>query len=198
MKTRSPDSSARSRRGLFLFLPVTLLALLVAGVANATIVEALSLTDLVARSEHVAYVSCVGESAHRDASRRIVTDYTLQVEEPMHGSARPGDLLVMRALGGVEGDIGMHVEGEPHLTVGARYVVFLRTLSDGTTLRPVGMSQGVMPVQEEGGVQQVHPGGQGLALRQRVRGGQLIVAPPALLHPEPLDSLRERVGALRP
>ncbi|MFK7987073.1 MAG: hypothetical protein AB8I08_13700 [Sandaracinaceae bacterium] len=167
-------------------------------VAHATIVEALSLSELVTRSQHVVVVTCVGESTERDSARRIVTDYRLQVEDVMHGPSSVGDLLLMRSLGGVEGDIGMHVEGEPHLTVGGRYVVFLRMLSDGRTLRPVGMSQGVMAVQEEAGVQQVHPGGQGLALRQRVRGGQLIAAPPALLHPEPLDALRERVGAVRP
>lgn len=168
-----------------------------AGLARATIVEALSLSDLVERSEHVVVASCVDIRSHRDASRRIVTDYTLQLEEVMRGPAHSGDTLVMRSLGGVEGDIGMHVEGEPRLTPGTRYVVFLRRLSDGT-LRPVGMSQGVMEVEERADGPAVLPGGAGLALRRRVLGGQLVVAPPALLHPEPLEALRERIGAVRP
>jgi hypothetical protein len=161
--------------------------------AHATISRALSLPELVDRADHVVLATCVDARAFRDGRRRIVTDYTVRVDEAVKGEARPGTTLTMRSLGGVIGDLGMRVEGEPHLTVGERYLLFLRALPDGRTLRPVGMSQGVMPVRDEGGIPTVQPGGGGMTLRQRVRGGQLVPAPPALLHPEPFPELRERM-----
>lgn len=161
--------------------------------AHATISQALSLSELVRRADHVVLATCVDGRASRDGRRRIVTDYDVRVEETMKGDTREGATLTMRTLGGVLGDLGMRIEGEPHLEVGRRYLLFLRTLSDGRTLRPVGMSQGVMPVEEEGGTLTVQPGGGGMALRERGAGGRLVPAPPALLHPEPYVRVRERV-----
>jgi hypothetical protein len=164
--------------------------------AEATLSEALSMRELVDRAGHVVLATAVHAQARRDARNRIVTDFTLRVEETMKGGAAPGSTLVMTRLGGAIGDIGMRVEGEPHLELGARYVLFLSRASDGRTLRPVGMSQGVLPVREEGGRQVVEPGGGGLSLVQRVQGGRLVTAPPALLHPERYEQLRDRVQAL--
>ena len=173
-----------------------LLGSFVASPASATLSEALSLSDLVERSQLVAVVTCTDERTVRDSRGRIVTDYGLTIQESWRGDGAPGETITMRSLGGVLGDIGMRVEGEPRLGVGARYLVFLRRLSGGGALRPVGMSQGVMPVETEGATVRVLPGGEGLALRQRTRGGRLIEAPPAIVHPEPLEAVRERVTAL--
>jgi hypothetical protein len=87
----------------------------------------------------------------------------------------------------------MHVEGEPHLEIGQRYLLFLARSPAGT-LRPVGMSQGVMPVQDRAGERVVMPGGGGLALVQPGPGGRLAPAPGALLYPEPYVDVRARVG----
>jgi hypothetical protein len=111
----------------------------------------------------------------------------------MKGPSSVGSQLVMTQLGGVLGDLGMHIEGEPHLDPGQRYVLFLYPASDHRTLRPVGMSQGVMPLREQNGDTIVYPGGAGLSLVQRVAGGQLMPAPPALVHPEPWDQVRARI-----
>lgn len=175
---------------------VALLVLGLAGTARATISEALSLGDLVRRADHVVVATAIGESARRDARGRIVTDYAVRIEEVMKGDARPGDVLVMTRIGGVIGDLGMRVEGEPGLEMGERYVLFLDRLRDGRTLRPVGMSQGVLPVREQNGEPMVLPGGDGLSLVQRVQGGRLVPAPAALLHPTRLVELRERVDHL--
>lgn len=192
----------RSRRGPLALVALSL-GVLVAAPASATISRALSLDELTRSARHVVLVTCVEGTSRRDGARRIVTDYTLRVDEVVRGPASSGDTLVMRSLGGVLGDLGMRVEGEPRLEPGARYLVFLRVLSDGRTLRPVGMSQGVMPVREEAGQLVVSPGGAELALVQRVRGGQLAPAPAALIHPEPFDAVRARIesspsGALAP
>lgn len=164
--------------------------------ASATLSEALSLADLVHDADHVVLVTCVDERALRDAHGRIVTDYAVTVEDVMGGSASAGDSLTVRRLGGELGDLGMTIAGEPRLAVGERYVLFLRDMSG--VLRPVGMSQGVLPVRERAGVPWAHPGGAGLSLVQRGTGGQLVPAPAALLRPEPLEALRERIEDVAP
>lgn len=170
-----------------------LLIALAPATASATISEALSLEQLVQRADYVVVATAQAEQARRDSRGRIVTDFTLRVDEVMKGSASRGATLVMTSLGGAIGDIGMRVEGEPHPAIGARYVLFLRTMRDGRTLRAVGMSQGVMEVQVQAGTPTVMPGGGGLALMQRVQGGQLVPAPAALLHPEPWAIVRARL-----
>ena len=168
---------------------------LVAAPAAATIVEALSLAALVDGADHVLLVTCEAERTHRDDRRRIVTDYDVRVEEVMKGGASTGDHLTVRRLGGEMGDLGMRIEGEPRLVPGGRYVVFLRAM-DGGISRPVGMSQGVLPVLEEAGVATVQPGGAGLSLVRRGSAGGLVPAQAALQVPEPWDRLRGRVAAI--
>lgn len=165
--------------------------------ASATIIEALSLAELVQEADHVVLVTCIDEHALRDSRRRIVTDFDLRVEDVIEGPSAIGSHLTMRRIGGAIGDLGMRIEGEPHLVVGERYLVFLRQLPSGT-LRPVGMSQGVMPIQAPtaSAPAMVIPGGGGLALRQRGPAGQLAPAPAALLHPEPYEQLRPRLEGL--
>jgi len=167
-----------------------------ASVASATVSEALSLADLVRDADHVVLVTCVDERALRDGYGRIVTDYDVTVEDVMGGPSARGDALTMRRLGGELGDLGMTIAGEPRLAVGERYLLFLRDMSG--VLRPVGMSQGVLPVRERAGVPWAHPGGAGLSLVQRGSGGQLVPAPAALLSPEPLEALRERIEDVAP
>lgn len=168
---------------------------LLAAPADATIVEALSLNALVEGADHVLLVTCLGERALRDGHRRIVTDYEVRVEEVIKGGASTGDRLTVRRIGGEIGDLGMRIEGEPRLTPGERYVVFLRTMGGGI-LRPVGMSQGVLPVLDEAGVATVQPGGAGLSLVRRGGTGGLVPAQAALLDPEPWERLRGRVAAI--
>ena len=162
--------------------------------AGATISEALSLDALVAQADLVLLVTCDSERALRDERQRIVTDYGLVVEDVLKGGASPGAALTMRRIGGEIGDLGMRIEGEPRLAPGDRYLVFLRSTAGGV-LRPVGMSQGVLPVREEAGVPIVSPGGAGLALVERAGGG-LLPAPAALIHPEPWERVRERVAVI--
>jgi len=182
------------RFGAGLGVTCAILLSLSAAPAEATLSEALSLRELVAQSDVIVLATCVDQRALRDSRERIVTDYSLRVEETMSGSAPAGGTLTMRRLGGELGDLGMRIEGEPRLMPGERYVIFLRRV--GAILRPVGMSQGVLPVEDRGGALTVHPGGAGLGLVQRARGGQLVPAPAALLHPEPWERIRERVTDL--
>jgi hypothetical protein len=181
-----------------LALALAALSLFAASAARASLAEALSLDELVDRSEHVVHTRAL-RSSSRFEGNVIVTYTTLEVLETAKGALRSGNTLEVRYLGGVVGDLGMRIEGTPHFTVGEESLVFAATLNAHMT--PVGLSQGVMPVRvERGGVRQVLPGGNGLALVSRSRG-RLAQAPAAVPSPRPLTDVlaevRARAGTTR-
>lgn len=175
---------------------LSLLATVLAPVtpARASVLEALEMRDLVHASQEIV----VGEtrSAHsRYDGSRIVTESVVLVEDRLRGGATSE--LRVTTLGGSVNGIGMRVEGAAHLAVGARAVLFLRRLRGGAALTPVGMAQGVLPVQHDTtGREMVLPGARGLALMRRAAQGQLLPAPAALTEPRPLAELRAELEAL--
>lgn len=163
-------------------------------VAHATIAEALTLAQLVEEADHAALVEVVALEPGYDELDRIVTDVTVRVIEPLVGPARAGDTLVVRRLGGVVGDLGLRIEGEPTFVLGERVVLFVAEVSG--VLRPVGMSQGVFPVERDAHDEEVvMPGGAGLTL---VRAGApaLGEATGALSAPRPIDEMLAEVREL--
>lgn len=163
-------------------------------VARATIVEALTMTELVEAADHAALVEVVGLDPHYDELERIVTDVTVRVVEPLVGPTRPGDTLVVRRLGGVVGDVGLRIEGEASFVLGERVILFVQEVSG--VLRPVGMSQGVLPVErDEHDDEVVRPGGAGLSL-VHPGGAGLVAAPGALVVSRPLDEVLATVREL--
>ncbi len=165
-------------------------------VSRASTVEAMDLRALVTESDHIALVTVVDAVTRYDHLGRIVTDYTVRVDERMHGASVEGRTLVLRRLGGALGDIGLRVEGEVALETGERVVLFARELVADGVCRPVGMSQGVMSVRHEGSSELVMPGGDGLSLMTRGAGGRLVPGRAALAAPTSLDELRDRVREL--
>ncbi|MGF1465035.1 MAG: hypothetical protein ACFCGT_02775 [Sandaracinaceae bacterium] len=161
--------------------------------ASATISEAYTFDELVAEASQIAVAVAGDRRGRRDAAGRIVTEVDLRIEETWKGSAAPGAIVPVVRLGGVIGDIGMRVEGEPALVEGRRYVVFLTRLDDGT-LRPLGMSQGVLPVRDGSTGRVVLPGGAGLRLVRWDDQGRLVSASPAIDAPTPLADVRARVA----
>ncbi len=167
-------------------LALTALAV-AAAPAGATVTLALDLRELVTRADHVVVGRVVSQRARWDHRRRIVTDVTVEVQESMKG-AGDGETIVVRRLGGAIGELGMRVEGEPDFADGERAVLFARRLSSGV-LRPVGMSQGVLPIRVDAGRELVLPGGAGLSLVERLPDSRLVAAPAALRQPRPLEDL---------
>lgn len=177
--------------GVLLGLALSLAAL----PAAASIVEAFDLATLVTRSDHAVLATAVRTQSRWDGRGRIVTDVTLRVEDSMKGDSSAGDEVVLVVLGGEIGDIGMTVAGEPRFTPGDRAIVFAARSSQGR-LRPVGMTQGVLPIVERGGRALVQPGGDGLSLVRRSRDGVLRPAPAALLEPRALDRVIDEIRVL--
>jgi hypothetical protein len=120
--------------------------------AHASAVIALTLDDLVDKSDVVVVVTPKSKSA-RWESGRIITYTTVVVDTAVAGGPAAGDSLTVRTMGGVVGDIGQKVFGEASLPIGAPVVLFLRDLPKplAATSMPgarsvTGMAQGVMPI----------------------------------------------------
>lgn len=169
--------------------------LLGARTAAASVVEALSLAELVKRSEQVV-VATPGEHMGRRSGNLIVTDVQLRVDEGLKGSAKRGDTLIATLLGGVADGVGLQVPGEAVLPSGAQYVVFLRRQPKSKELRVVGMAQGALPIEDRSGTAMVLPPSHDAALMARGSDGTLQEAPAAVSSEIALPDLITRIRSL--
>lgn len=181
----------RSWVGLAAVVTAVALGFLV-GRAEASVVLALDMRELVQGSAQVVVATALRQESRYDSRRRIVTDVTLRVDQTLKGESRTGDTLVVRRLGGAIGEIGMRVEGEPAFAVGQRSIVFARRTPAGV-LRPVGMAQGVMPIQRIDGREMVTSNGHGLSLLRRLADGRLVGGQPAITVPRALEDVLAQI-----
>lgn len=163
--------------------------------ASASVVEALSLAELIKRSEHVV-VATPGERMGRRSKNLIVTDVQLKIDESLKGGSKHGDTLIATLLGGVAEGVGLKVPGEAALPEGAQLVVFLRRLPESGELRVVGMAQGVLPIEMRSGKPTVLPPSHDAALMQRGADGVLQKGEPAVATEIALPDLLTRIRSL--
>ncbi|HEX2675456.1 MAG TPA: hypothetical protein VHM19_02420 [Polyangiales bacterium] len=164
---------------------------------RAATVLALDLPALVKQSDYIVLANAQAESSrYRSQDRLIVTDVELRVIESLKGDAKVGGTVVATRLGGTVDRIGLTVPGEASFAIGKSALVFLRKATSAKELYVVGMSQGVLPIDGEGGSARVLPGGAGSALVQRQDNGKLAPAPDALLTPQPLRDVLARIAQL--
>lgn len=126
-------------------LPGAAIATTDARPASASSAIALSLDDLVAKSDLVVVATAASASSKWEDGK-IVTYTTLTVETSVAGKSKAGDAIVVRTLGGVVDKIGQKVFGEATLPVGSRNMLFLRPLASGSARSVTGMEQGVFPI----------------------------------------------------
>lgn len=168
--------------------------------ASGSVVRALSLPQLVEQSDAVV-VASVESAASSWLGGRIVTDSVVVVGDGLDG-ASANARLVVRTLGGEVDGIGQRVFGEPQLRAGERYLLFLEAYpgasagSSTALFRPVGMSQGALPVIEGPDGANVAPNPD---LPELVEPGAEMSVGPWLDAPRPLaDVLKEVRAALPP
>ncbi len=182
--------------GLVGTVGLLLLSLGVAAQARASVVEALDLAGLVRNADVIVIGQVVASQSHYDEHGRIVTDVEMLVESREKGEANMGRSIVVRRLGGVVGNIGMRIEGEPSLIVGERTLLFGKRLSDAVTFRSVGLAQGVMRIEERAGERWVRSAEAGAALVRRAGGGKLEKARVAVPEARKLLDLLTEIRAL--
>lgn len=162
--------------------------------ASASMVFAYDLPRLVSASEQVVDAR-VTRTLPRYQGSQIVTEVEVVVRAAGKGSARAGEVLTFVVLGGTVGDVVMRVEGAPRLAPGDEAVLFLGRHSSGA-LTTVGLSQGVLPIRDAGGIRQAHPGGAGLVLVRRDASGRPVPGSPAIESPVAVDALLGQVRSL--
>jgi hypothetical protein len=83
--------------------------------------------EMVQRADDIVIAIGVSSSTVRDVRGRIVTRFTLRVEESLKGSIAAGDEFMLTEPGGLLGDGGRIVFGAPRYETGRRYLVFTST-----------------------------------------------------------------------
>ena len=150
---------------------VFILPALLSAPADATIIVALDLPDLVKRARTVFVGRAVKTRMHWTADRKhIVTDTTFKVDQALRGGTRAGGQVTVRTLGGVVNGIGMRVSGSPVFRKGDEVMLF--TERRGSHSYVVGMTQGAYRVTRDvRGRATVRVNLQGVSLARRTSSG---------------------------
>lgn len=109
---------------------------------QASMLRAMSLSELVASADQIVVAKVVSVNAAWDPShRKILSTIEVKIEESWKGLAS-GSLTIVQP-GGTVGEIEMTVHGMPRFVVGERSVLFLR---GRVRFQVVGMALGKRPV----------------------------------------------------
>ncbi len=117
----------------------SLLLLLLASPAQATVVQAFTLEDLADRAA-VVFAGKVMEVESRWEGRLIITRARVEVTLCFSGACQSTETL--RSVGGQVGDLVMAVEGAARYQAGEELLVFAEPVVGQAALRSVGMAQG--------------------------------------------------------
>jgi hypothetical protein len=166
------------------------------GLARASVVQALTLPELVKAAELVL-VATPGERQARMTDRLIYTDVSLRVGQALKGKVKSGDTVVATLMGGtLDAELALQVPGEASLPEGRELLVFLQRSTTSGDLRVVGMAQGVMPIEMRAGNPMVLPPSASVHLMRRDGGGALKDAEPAIKEAIELPDLLQRIRSL--
>ncbi|HUP44168.1 MAG TPA: hypothetical protein VM779_01515 [Thermoanaerobaculia bacterium] len=86
--------------------------------------------DLVRQAETIAVVTIQSSHSHFTGEGAIVTDYPAVVERGLKGVAAAGSSIIIRQAGGVVGDVGLAVSGQPSFQPGERALLMLRQVGE--------------------------------------------------------------------
>ncbi|MEI9941175.1 MAG: hypothetical protein WDO69_28490 [Pseudomonadota bacterium] len=139
----------QSSRRRFVRNVALLPALLVPGIAQATLLRGLNLRDLTTRSQHVLLLTPLASQCSSVAlggRQVIVTDTSARVDDVIERVRPSSSTVVVRTLGGVLNGAGLLVHGQAQLSIGAACVAFLTSSNDGS-LWVTGMAQGHFPLE---------------------------------------------------
>jgi len=126
-------------------LPVLgLVAVLAAGDANATLVEAFDIEDLAVFASEIVEGRVLDVRSAWEG-RLIFTDVEVAVERCYKGPCAR-EVVVVRTAGGVVDDLEMVVHGAARYQPGERVLLFLEDIDGGRT-RTVGLVQGKLRIE---------------------------------------------------
>lgn len=134
-----------ARRFASWLVAVGLIATVPAGPAQATLVRDFSLASMTVASQSIVRGTVIDQETLYDARwGRVYTHSIIEVTSTSWGVDRPGDVIVLRQIGGELDGVTSTVVGTAHLGIGDDVVVYAR--SDGNLHYLVGMAQGLYQV----------------------------------------------------
>ena len=174
----------------------TLCVLAVASVpsTSATVLLKMNLADLTGEADAIVSGTVTSSYSAWNEDRSLIFTYsTLAVDSTLKGKHKYQ--VLVRTHGGIVGEIGMRMIGEPELKKSDQVLVFLEPDGHGYN-RVVGMSQGRFRVEtDKSGQKRVSNPLSGLSLYDRAKGA--IVDPSSeVKQGTRLDELEARVRAL--
>lgn len=126
-----------------LALPAT--SLLVASDAQASVSIAVGYDALVKDADEVVLVT-PGDQQSVWEDGRIYTYTKFHVDQPIAGALPAGGEGFVRTMGGVVGNVGQMVDGEPVFTAGQQSMLFLHKLKVASTFEVSARAQGQYPL----------------------------------------------------
>jgi hypothetical protein len=183
-------------------LPLALSVAAVSTAAYGSLVMALDLPALVAKSDHIAVADVLSvRAAWDEAHERIESTIELSVVETWKGAMSPASHLTIVQPGGTVGDLTMVVFGMSQFRAGERSLIFAR--GPVTAASVVGMSQGkrmlrredptgrwIVDAPDTSGVKLVRP------QPQMSQPSGATPVPPAVARVRPLEELRDEVRGI--
>jgi len=127
-------------------LGAPLASALVPSDASASVSIAIGFDALCKDADDVAIVT-PGEASSIWEDGRIYTYTKVHVDQSVAGDLGTGAEGFVRTMGGVVGNIGQRVDGEPVFTNGKPALLFLRKLSAGGAFEVSARAQGQYPIQ---------------------------------------------------
>jgi len=116
--------------------------------ANATVVQKLSDEDKTVQAQAILIGTCTSiRSEWNEEGTKIFTYITISPQTVLKGDDIPEE-LVIKSLGGVIGDIGMHADGTSVFEEGEEVLLFLRGGPRGLH-KVLGLSEGKFSVKTD-------------------------------------------------
>ena len=142
-----------------------LMAMLVAPVAQATLVVDMDLPTLSREATHIVHADVLGSST-LEKNGQFRTEVQLRIRKKMKGT-RPlpeGSLLTIELPGGTVGELSQMVPGTPQIRAGDEVVLFLWQRNATTRPRILGLAQGAWRVERNGDRPTAHRDRRGIGL----------------------------------
>ncbi|RMG16570.1 MAG: hypothetical protein D6729_10650 [Deltaproteobacteria bacterium] len=176
-------------------LAALLVGVAVPAICLASTVLALSIEEMARRSDLVLRGRVEGQTTER-IDGRLYTLSTVKVEAVWKGAARDG--VVVRQLGGRDGELATRVAGDAVLEPGEEVVLFLRRNPQGAPVyHLVGLAQAKFRVERRGGRLVARRDLGGLLLLDPAAGQALPAGKARAPEAFDLDVLRRRVEGVK-
>ncbi|MBN1962034.1 MAG: hypothetical protein JW841_13900 [Deltaproteobacteria bacterium] len=174
-------------RKLIIILSLTLAPV----IASASVIIPLAEPKLVAAADTVFWGTVVDITAQQDANGFVTSLFKVQVYQGLKGT-KLGDEVIIEVPGGdLNTGVSVAVTGSPRPNIGD--MVFCFAERHGQTLRPLGMSFGMLAIKQEAGTNNLRVYRNLNGLQLTAKSGKAIDATNYMISGEKFDDFIARI-----